>query len=66
MKKMHNFKSCNQCDEIFTTARKLKIHNNCEFDSKTDRTMKVHLGKCRTENFECGLCESTFKELNDL
>ena len=28
--------------------------------------MEVHLGKCRTDNFECGFCESTFKELNDL
>ena len=28
--------------------------------------MEVHIGKCRTKDFECGLCEAKFEELNSL
>ena len=28
--------------------------------------MEVHVGKCRTENFECGLCEYTGDTLEKL
>ena len=28
--------------------------------------MEVHVGKCRTENFECGLCEYTADTLEKL
>ena len=77
-KKKHESKSCDKCDEIFDTARDLKIHNythsytstgdywseskqtckNCGFDCITPESMEVHLGKCRSEDFECGLCET--------
>ena len=28
--------------------------------------MEVHVGKCNTDNFECGLCDSKFKDLDTL
>ena len=85
-KKKHESKSCDKCDEIFDTARDLKIHTythsytstgniwsdpkqtckNCEFECITPESMEVHLGKCRSADFECGLCETKFEELNKL
>ena len=80
-KKMHKSHSCELCEEIFDTARDLKIHaythsyttenkkekcNNCDFQCNTVYTMEVHLGKCREENFECGLCEANFLKVSDL
>ena len=29
-------------------------------------TMEVHVGKCRSGNFECGLCEVNFEKISDL
>ena len=78
---MHKSYSCNLCDEVCDTARDLKIHtythsytrdnqkekcNNCDFECKTIDTMEVHVGKCRNENFECGLCEAIFAKVKDL
>ena len=84
-KKKHQSKSCDKCDDIFDTARDLKIHaythsytstgnwfdpkqtcKMCDFVCETPESMEVHLGKCRTEDFECGLCESKFSELTNL
>ena len=28
--------------------------------------MEIYLGKCRSENFECGLCDKRFQELDKL
>ena len=84
--KKHGFKTCELCEEIFYTVRKLKIHKythsftstgtyfsdskqtckTCKFECKTVETMEVHLGKCRSENFECGLCEANFEDLKKL
>jgi hypothetical protein len=38
----------------------------CDFECKTEDSMIVHLGKCHSENLECGLCEAGFDELNKL
>ena len=38
----------------------------CEFVSRSRYTMDVHEGKCRKEDFECGLCESKFENLENL
>ena len=77
-KKMHTSHSCELCEEIFDTARGLKIHvythsyttenkkekcNTCDFKSTTIYTMEVHVGKCRQQHFECGLCEGKFDSL---
>ena len=39
---------------------------NCDFETKSEYTIEVHVAKCRTENFECGLCEETFVKGVDL
>ena len=80
-RKMHKTYYCELCDEVFDTARDLKIHiythsytrenqmekcKNCDFESTTVYTMEVHVGKCRDTNFECGLCEFTFDSGADL
>ena len=51
---------------MYTNSNVKLTCNNCEFDTKSDRSMEVHLGKCRAEHFECGLCESPFEKLSDL
>ena len=38
----------------------------CDFETKSVYTMEVHVAKCRTENFECGLCEDIFMDIKDL
>ena len=78
---MHKSHSCELCEDIFDTVRDLKIHaythsyttenkkekcKNCAFQCDTVYTMEVHLGKCREENFECGLCEANFLKVSDL
>ena len=35
-------------------------------NSKTVETMEVHIGKCQTENFICGLCEFSTSTLEDI
>ena len=75
-KKMHKVYSCSNCDEIFDTKRDFKVHsythsftntekdvnkcNNCNFETESIDTIEVHVGKCREENFECGLCGDEF------
>ena len=34
--------------------------------SYTEDSKIVHLGKCHSENLECGMCEAGFDELNKL
>ena len=76
---MHNSYSCQLCDEVCDTARDLKLHTythsytrenqkeTCnDFECNTVDTMEVHVGKCRNENFECGLCEAIFAKVKDL
>ena len=78
---VHKSYSCENCENIFETKRELKIHmythsftdthskqicENCDFESNIIETMEVHIGKCRTKDFECGLCEAKFVELESL
>ena len=80
-KKMHKSYSCELCEEVFDTKRDLKIHtykhsyttenrtakcDSCHFECDTVDTMEVHVGKCRQNNFECGLCEVNFDKISDL
>ena len=80
-KKMHKVFTCTKCGEIFDTGREQKIHvythsytseakmikcKNCDFETKSEYTIEVHVAKCRTKNFECGLCEETFVKEVDL
>ena len=39
---------------------------DCNFKSQTIETMEVHVGKCGTENFECGLCNFKAETLENL
>ena len=39
---------------------------DCDFCGDSKRTMNVHLGKQHSENYECGLCDSEYKNLEDL
>ena len=80
-RKMHQSYSCENCENIFETKRELKIHSythsftdtrtkqiceNCDFESNLIETMEVHIGKWRTKDVECGLCEAKFFELESL
>ena len=81
-KKMHKVFSCTNCDKIFDTKRDFQVHSythsftniekdtnkckNCEFQSESIDTIEVHVGKCRDENFECGLCGDEFLGRKDV
>ena len=73
---------CDLCEKVFETVTEGKIHrkthsfetlreeeevcNNCGFSCKCVYTMEVHIGKCFTDNFECGLCDAKFDDLYTL
>ena len=78
---MHKSYSCELYDEVYDTKRDLKIHTykhsyttenrrekckSCHFECDTVDTMEVHVGKCRQNNFECGLCEVNFEIISEL
>ena len=79
---MHKVYSCSTCDKIFDTKRDFKVHtythsftstekdtnkcNKCNFESESIDTIEVLVGKCREENFECGLCGDEFSEKEDV
>ena len=81
-KRMHKVYPCTDCEEIFETVRDFKVHSythsytsteknknkckNCNFESKCLNTIEVHVGWCRQNNFECGLCGVSFCEKEDL
>ena len=77
-RKIHKSHSCELCEDVFDTARDLKIHvythsyttenqkekcKTCEFESTGVYTMEVHIGKCKLNNFECGLFERKIDSL---
>ena len=70
---------CEICEIQFESQSDMKYHMrshgykktnfqclDCEFLGNSRRTMNVHIGKHHSENFECGLCESVFKSLDNL
>ena len=72
-------KVCDFCDDRFETfndmKRHLKCHSykeanytceDCEFISKHDLTMEVHLGKFHSEKIECGICGFETKDMENL
>ena len=81
-KKMHKVYTCADCDEIFDKIRDFKVHSynhsytntdkntnkckNCDFDTDCVDSIEVHVGACRKQNFECGLCGEEFKLLENL
>ena len=53
----------------------MKIHSykkaaykceECDFIGESEYTMDVHIGKCHSEKFECGICDCTTKTIEDL
>ena len=81
-KKMHKVYTCTLCDEIFDKIRDFKVHSynhsstntdenrnkckNCDFDTDCVDSIEVHVGACREQNFDCGLCGKEFKVREDL
>ena len=80
-KRITNSQEKNASVLLFETKRELKIHSythsftdtrtkqiceNCDFESNIIETMEVHIGKCRTKDFECGFCEAKLAELENL
>ena len=80
-KKMHKVYTCADCDEIFDKMRDFKVHSythsytntentnrckNCDFDTDCVDSIEVHVGACRKQDFECGLCGVGFKLREDL
>lgn len=73
---------CDICDQQFNSVRDMKIHkfthsytskgdigqtcDKCNYTCDTMESMEVHLGKCKVEEFECGLCETKFKTEEDV
>ena len=56
--KIHSYKFSNGSDGYKC--------EECDFMSRSKYTMDVHEGKCRKEDFECGLCESNFENVENL
>ena len=70
MKRKHkrDTKTCDLCNQLFETAREMKMHRNihsyeCEFTCETIESIEVHIGKCCYNYFECGLCEVRVENL---
>ena len=72
-------KMCNLCEKLFESEIDMKKHlkthsykqieyrcEECDFLGATPHTMEVHLGKCHSDQFECGLCEYVAKDLPSL
>ena len=72
-------KMCELCDKSFNNSTDFKKHmrthsykeakykcEDCDFVGKSLETMEVHLGKFHADNFECGLCEQDFGNLENL
>ena len=73
---------CEICEKQFKSPHDLKLHiythsytskgdigqtcKKCNFACDTIESMEVHLGKCNVEEFECGLCETSFKKTDEL
>ena len=60
-RKTHSFKS-----RFINTKREDHVCENCNFNCKSIYTMEVHVGKCYSNNFECGLCDAKFEYVDPL
>ena len=74
-------RSCDVCSEMFTKPRDMKKHmkihsykstsydcrcEECDYVCKTAFTMEMHVGKNHKEEFECGMCECKFENIEVL
>ena len=72
-------KKCELCEKTFVNHAEIKRHmkshsykeakfkcEDCDFVGEKFETMEVHMGKCHTDNFECGLCEKNFGSIETL
>ena len=60
-RKTHLFKT-----RFIDTKREDHVCENCDFICKSIYTMEVHVGKCYSNNFECGFCDVKFEDLDSL
>ena len=71
--------TCDLCDYKVKCKKGLKSHRlghsyidakfkcaDCEYVGENDESMYVHIGRAHSENYECGICESVFKSLENL
>ena len=60
-RKTHSFRS-----RFVNTELEEQTCENCDFKCPSIYTMEVHIGKCSTDNLECGFCDSKFVSLSNL
>ena len=60
-RKTHSFKS-----RFVNTKWEEQVCENCGFECKSIYTMEIHIGKCNSNNYECGLCDEKFDDLTTL
>ena len=60
-RKTHSFKSRYKALE-----GEEQVCDNCDFSCKCIYTMEVHIGKCFSDNFECGFCDKKFNDIDTL
>ena len=60
-RKTHSFKS----RYVFLEGEE-QTCDNCDFSCKCIYTMEVHIGKCFSDNLECGLCDTKFDDKDNL
>ena len=80
--KSNFLKTCSLCDKTFKSYRKFRDHkfDHTAWDKKTNKysckecdfvgnnmfTHEVHMGKAHSQNFDCGLCDKEFDNLENL
>ena len=52
--------------KVIDTKREDHVCENCDFISKSIYTLEVHVGKCYSDNSECGFCDTKFEDLDSL
>ena len=60
-RKTHSFRS-----RFVNTKWEEQVCENCGFECKSIYTMEVHIGKCNSNNYECGFCDAKFNDLPSL
>ena len=72
-------KVCDLCESEITSAENMRKHlkthsfkdarfkcEDCEFVGESRETMELHSGRAHTDTFECGICENTFGNSENL